>query len=114
MLPSQCPQCGGATEKGGKSCSCGWTAGSKKREEKAEDRQCAYVEQSVRCELEGWLSKNTRGGPWYCREHFGRVNGWKKPEQPEPKNPEHMQRIRELIASRKRPIREPGEDEVEA
>lgn len=80
-----------------------------------EDRQCAYVELGVRCTTEGHLSKNVRGGPWYCGPHFGLVNGWKRQEELAPRKPEHMQRLRELLATRKRqPMREPGEDEREA
>lgn len=115
MSPKTCPQCGCLTEADGKSCSCGWRAISKKdAAATASDRQCHGYENHVRCQVEGWLSNNVRGGPWYCRRHMSVLNGMTESGERKP-NAEHMQAIRDLIKRKTSMLeREPGQDAEEA
>lgn len=114
MLPKQCPNCGGLTEKDGKSCSCGWRAiGAKEAATGLTDRQCNGRDNGMRCQLEGHLSMSVRGGPWYCRRHYDLETGHGQ-EVGKAENRQHMQLIRELIKRKTAlPMREPGEDERE-
>jgi hypothetical protein len=48
------------------------------------DTQCAWNDHGVRCQRGGSQSDATNGfGPWYCRVHYRRLNGWPEREEPE-------------------------------
>mgnify|MGYP001560852655 CR=1 FL=1 len=112
MPPKTCPQCGCLADADGKSCSCGWRAASKK--EASAERQCNGLDGSVRCKVEGWLSHNVRGGPWYCRRHMSISMGLQE-DGPRPSNAGYMQSIRDLVKRKSSfgRMREPGEDAEE-
>lgn len=115
MSPKQCPSCGGLTEKEGKSCSCGWRAiGAKEAATGASDRQCNGRDNGVRCDADGHLSTNVRGGPWYCRRHFDIELGRFDDLVGKPDNRKYVQLIKDLIKRKTTlPEREPGQDEQE-
>ena len=41
------------------------------------DKQCVWKTDGYQCQDRGHLSTMTLGaGPWYCRQHFAKLNSW--------------------------------------
>lgn len=73
-----------------------------------DERCCHGSNGSERCKVRGWLSHNTMGGPWFCRDHF-----WDKGVKASVDSAvgrECMAKIKELIARKTGFQREPGQE----
>jgi hypothetical protein len=74
-----CPECSAAILADSVSCRCGWQANGQAKPANA-PASCAFNEHGHACQHRGIHSFGTAGGgPWYCREHFDRVQG-REPE----------------------------------
>jgi hypothetical protein len=75
----RCPKCRTANESGASECvSCGVQFRDASRGQKAEGGEiCAWNDHGDRCGYRGVVSTTTTGGgQWYCREHWGRLQGY--------------------------------------
>ena len=87
MNSRTCPNCRGLLESDG-TCTCGYGAARKRRQEQPQQKLCAFNDHGMRCPRIGHMANTTNGeGPWYCREHFARIMGW---EYTEPTEDESM------------------------
>ena len=74
----QCSKCGAYSAANAEEYDgCGVIFADLKREQGGQPSMlCAWNDHGVRCEARGILALSTNGsGPWYCREHFDRVQG---------------------------------------
>jgi hypothetical protein len=90
---------------------------------------CEWNNYGDSCQHRGILSPGTSGGPWYCREHFYRLRGYKDMEDEGlhgnqlPTKPMHsyaVEQLRPLVTRTGGSMgkflrkREPGQDDEEA
>lgn len=64
---SQCPDCKKILSDGRNRCACGWFGVAKSTSVSL--YQCQCIEDGVRCEHMGTLSRKIKGNDWYCWKH---------------------------------------------
>ena len=75
QIHKSCPECSARILADSTSCRCGWSASGAAKSAKQVDL-CGFNDHGMPCRHRGILSLGTGGtGPWYCREHFERING---------------------------------------
>lgn len=70
-----CPSCGDRISVDARACACGWKRPERQAQAVERTSGCAWNEHGACCQHAGVLSSSTQGGPWYCREHWERLNG---------------------------------------
>lgn len=73
-----CGKCGTSNAATAKECKdCGDAFRQLSGESAKPDTMCAWNDHGTQCGCRGVASTSTvGGGPWYCREHWGRLQGY--------------------------------------
>lgn len=98
-----CPDCSEDLLPNASSCKCGWrskpvrsiaTAGERAKVRDPDWWRCSYYDRGERCNEAGGISTTTHGGgPWYCRDHYGRITSPASGKAP----PGAFQSLRQIV-----------------